>query len=135
MMMVNNMEIKVTPKVSAYECVFIFRSDISVQDVNKITDNLVTVLEELNAKVAVKEYWGIRNLAYQVDKNKKGHYMMLVFSANPGVILEFERNLRINEDIIKYLTVKLDSISEKPSIIMQKQAEKEQQEARVASTR
>lgn len=102
-----------------YECTFIARQDIPAQDVHKLSDRFIEVLSSFGAKIIKKEYWGLRSLAYLIKKNKKGHYVMLGVEASPEAVKEFERSCKINEDILKYLVIKVDKIDELPSIMMQ----------------
>jgi len=102
-----------------YECTFIARQDIPAQDVHKLSDRFIEILSSNGAKIIKKEYWGLRSLAYIIKKNKKGHYIMLGIEAEPKAIAEFERNCKINEDILKYLTIKVAKIDDSPSVMMQ----------------
>lgn len=105
--------------MALYECIFIARQDISVQDVQKHADRFVEIFKEYGGRLLKKEYWGLRSLAYIIKKNKKGHYIMLGVEATPEGVKEFERNCKINEDILKYMTLCADSIDEAPSLMMQ----------------
>ena len=106
--------------MALYESIFVMRQDISAQEVHKLSEVLGKMVEEMGAKVLKKEYWGLRALPYIVKKNKRGHYMMLAVDASlHTIILELERNYKINEDIIRYMTVKVDKIDLGPSPIMQ----------------
>jgi small subunit ribosomal protein S6 len=105
--------------MTLYECTFIARQDISAPDVHKLSDKMLEILKNFGAELVKKEYWGLRPLAYAVKKNKKGHYIMLGIKANSEAIKEFERNCKINEDVIKYLTVKVDKIDDDASPMMQ----------------
>jgi small subunit ribosomal protein S6 len=102
-----------------YESTFIARQDLSKQDVNKIADSLGTIVEQGGGKVVKNEYWGLRSLSYRINKNRKGHYTMLAIDAPAPAIKEMERNIRINEDIVRALTVRVDEIPEGPSVMMQ----------------
>lgn len=105
--------------MALYECVFIARQDIPAQDVHKLADKFTEIFTSAGGKLAKKEYWGLRSLAYEVKKNKKGHYIMLGVEASSDAVAEFERNCKINEDVIKYLTLKVEEISASPSAMMQ----------------
>ncbi len=102
-----------------YESTLITRQDLSRQDVSKLTDSLTEILEQGGGKVVKNEYWGLRSLAYRIRKNRKGHYAMLAIDAPAAAIKEMERNIRINEDVVRTLTVRVDSIEEGPSVMMQ----------------
>jgi len=102
-----------------YENVFIARQDISATQVDALTDGFTSALEGLGGKVAKREYWGLKNLAYKINKNRKGHYVLLNLEAPADAIQELERQMRINEDILRYLTVRVDELEEGPSVMMQ----------------
>jgi len=102
-----------------YESTFITRQDLSRQDITKLSDGLTSIIEQGGGKVVKNEYWGIRGLAYRIRKNRKGHYTMLAIDAPSAAITEMERNMRINEDIIRTLTVRVEEIEEGPSAMMQ----------------
>lgn len=102
-----------------YECVFIARQDVAAQDVHKLADKLTEIFKSYGGSLKKKEYWGLRTLAYIVKKNKKGHYVLLGVEANGDAVKEFERNCKINEDVIHYMSLKVDSIDDQPSAMMQ----------------
>jgi len=102
-----------------YETTLITRQDLSRQDITKLTDSLSAIIETDGGKVVKNEYWGLKSLAYRIRKNRKGHYAMLALNASQAGIKEMERNIRINEDIIRALTVRVDAIEEGPSVMMQ----------------
>jgi small subunit ribosomal protein S6 len=102
-----------------YESTFITRQDLSRQDITKLNDSLTAIVEQGGGKIVKNEYWGIRSLSYRIRKNRKGHYVMLAIDAPPAAITEMERNMHINEDIIRTLTVRVDGIEEGPSAMMQ----------------
>ena len=91
-----------------YECVFIARNDITQQQVDTIADQISAVIAEQGGTVRKREYWGLRGLAYRIKKNRKGHYVLLNINAPSGAVVELERQLKINEDVLRYLTVKVD---------------------------
>lgn len=107
-------------ELSLYECVFIMRQDIPVKDVHDATESFLSSLVKNGFVVKLKkqEYWGIRTLAHIIKKNRKGHYMMLNLEAHPSAIIELERNFRISEDVLRYLTMRIDSVDENPSAMM-----------------
>jgi small subunit ribosomal protein S6 len=102
-----------------YENVFIARQDISGAQVDALADALTQLVAENGGEVKRREYWGLRNLAYRMRKNRKGHYVMLNLSAPPAAVAELERTMRINEDVIRYLTIRVDELEEGPSVVMQ----------------
>ena len=114
-----------------YESVFIARQDISSQQVEGLTENLGKIIADNGGEIAKSEYWGLRNLAYRIKKNRKGHYVLFNIDAPPAAIQEFERNMRISEDVLRYLTIRVDELEEGPSIQMQsRHAREERQRAR-----
>ena len=102
-----------------YESVFITRQDISPQQVDGMTERFTTILKENGGDVGKTEYWGLRNLAYRIKKNRKGHYVLMNIDAPSDAIIEMERNMRLDEDLIRVLTIKVDELEETPSIMMQ----------------
>ena len=109
-----------------YETVFIIRQDTSAQDVQIVADTFVSLLKDMDAKLVKREYWGLRVLAYPIKKNKRGHYVMLGLQASPDAIKELERRYRISETIIRFITLQVDHIDEKPSLMMKAAAEEEE---------
>lgn len=108
-----------------YETTVITRQDLSRQDINAITDNLSAIVEQGGGKVVKNEYWGLRNLAYRIRKNRKGHYTMLAIDAPADAIKEMGRNIGINEDIVRSLTVRVEALEEGPSAMMQQSRARE----------
>ncbi|MBW7836097.1 MAG: 30S ribosomal protein S6 [Sphingomonadales bacterium] len=102
-----------------YEHVFVARQDISPQQVETLTADLTKVIEANGGQVKKAETWGLRNLAYKINKNRKGHYVLLNIDAPASLVTELERNVRLNEDIIRHLTVRVEALEEGPSAIMQ----------------
>ena len=101
-----------------YESTFITRQDLSKQDVSKLTDQFAEIMKTQGGTVVKNEYWGLRSLAYRVAKNRKGHYTMLGIDASPEAVKELERNMRLNEDVIRALTIRVEAIDENPSAIL-----------------
>lgn len=106
-------------KLAYYESVFIARQDITATQVEGLTETFSELIKEQGGSVASTENWGLRSLAYRIKKNRKGHYVMMNIDAPAGAIHEMERQMRINEDILRYLTIKVDAFEEGPSIMMQ----------------
>ena len=98
-----------------YESVVIARPELTETQIDKLINDLSEIIKENNGKVIKKEQWGLRSFAYKIKKNKKGHYFMLNLESAPTTIFEYERQMRINEDIIRFLTIKIDEIDNKPS--------------------
>ena len=105
--------------MSLYECVFIARQDIAAPQVDTLTDDLANVITGQGGQVLKREYWGLRNIAYRMKKNRKGHYVLFNVDGPSAAIKEFERQMSINEDVIRYLTVRVDELEEGPSAVMQ----------------
>ena len=106
-----------------YECVFIARNDVTQQQVDAVADNIAGQLETDGGAVKKREYWGLRSLAYRIKKNRKGHYMLLGLDAKPAFITEMERQLRLNEDVLRFMTVRIEEISEEPSVILSRKSD------------
>jgi small subunit ribosomal protein S6 len=102
-----------------YENVFIARQDISGAQVDALADGFTQLIADNGGEVTKREYWGLRNLAYRMRKNRKGHYVLLNISAPPVAIAELERTMRISEDVIRYLSIRVDALEEGPSVVMQ----------------
>jgi len=111
-----------------YEHVLIARQDISTQQVDEIVAGLTKEIEDAGGLVRKTEYWGLRNLAYRIAKNRKGHYALIAMQAPPSLIAEMERKLRINEDVLRYMTTKIDEITEEPSPVVSKRSERGERE-------
>lgn len=116
-----------------YEHVLIARQDVSGQQVETLVETLSGLIDEQGGKVVKTENWGLRNLAYRIKKNRKGHYALLHIDAPATAIVEMERTLRINEDIIRFMTLRLDQLPEGPSIMMQVKAAREERARREAT--
>ena len=106
-----------------YECVFIARNDVTQQQVDAIADGIAGQLEADGGAVKKREYWGLRGLAYRIKKNRKGHYMLLGLDAQPAFVTEMERQLRLNEDVLRFMTVRVVAIEEAPSAILSRRAD------------
>ncbi len=95
-----------------YESVLIARQDLGASQVNSIVEDLSNVIKKEGGEVVRVDNWGLKNLAYRIKKNRKGHYVLMNITAPANAIAEFERIMRFNEDIIRYMTVKVDEFSE-----------------------
>lgn len=112
--------------MTLYENVFIARQDISGQQVDTIADSFAQLITDNGGEVKKREYWGLRNLAYRMRKNRKGHYVLMNIAAPPAAIAELERTMRINEDVIRYLTIRVDQHEEGPSVVMQSRGSRDE---------
>ncbi|WP_169568749.1 30S ribosomal protein S6 [Sneathiella limimaris] len=102
-----------------YETVFIARQDISSQQVDALTEKMSQFVTAGDGKVAKVENWGLRNLAYKVKKNRKGHYVLLNIDAPVDAVKEMERNMRLDEDILRHMTIRVDELEEGDSVMLQ----------------
>ena len=100
-----------------YESVVIARPELTDVQVDKLVNDLSEIITKDKGKIIKIEKWGLRSFAYKINKNKKGHYFMLNLDSAPSTIFEYERKMRINEDIIRFLTLKIEMVDEKPSIL------------------
>ena len=121
--------------MSLYENVFIARQDISGAQVDALADAFTQLLADNDGEVKKREYWGLRNLSYRMRKNRKGHYVLLNIAAPPAAIAELERTMRINEDVIRYLTTRVDAFDEGPSVIMQSRGSRDERPRRGSGER
>ena len=106
-----------------YECVLIARNEVTQQQVEAVADQVATQLESEGGSIDKREYWGLRSLAYRIKKNRKGHYMLLGLNAKPASVNEVERQLRLNEDILRFLTIRVDKLEEAPSAILARKSD------------
>ena len=102
-----------------YESTFIARPDISSQQVDGLAEQFREILTEAGGEIAKTEYWGLRSLAYRIKKNRKGHYYFMNIDAPPEAISAMEHTMRINEDVIRYLTVRVDEHDPNPAPLTQ----------------
>jgi small subunit ribosomal protein S6 len=106
--------------MALYEHVFLARQDLAQAQVDALAATATEIIETGGGKVAKTETWGLRSLAYKIAKNRKAHYVMLEFDAPGPVVAELERQTQINEDIIRYMTIKVDAPEAGPSVMMRK---------------
>jgi len=106
-----------------YECVLIARNDVTQAQVEAVADTVAAQLEGEGGAISKREYWGLRTLAYRINKNRKGHYMLLGLEAKPASITEMERLLRLNEDVLRFMTLRVDAIDEAPSAILARRSD------------
>jgi len=104
--------------MALYESVIIGRQDLTNSQFETLIDEFISVIKSHDGEIKKTEYWGIRNLAYKINKNRKAHYYMLNISSSPETISEYERLLGLHEDIIRFLTMKIDKVDESPSLLM-----------------
>jgi small subunit ribosomal protein S6 len=107
--------------MALYEHVFLARQDLAQAQVDALAEAATKIVEERSGKVVKTESWGLRSLAYRIAKNRKAHYVMLEIDAPGDTVAELERQTQINEDIIRYMTVKVDEHEAGPTVMMRKQ--------------
>ncbi|WP_170004693.1 30S ribosomal protein S6 [Pseudopontixanthobacter vadosimaris] len=103
-----------------YEHVFLARQDLSHAQVDALASTATEIIEANDGKVTKTETWGLKNLAYKIDRNRKAHFVMLNIEGPGAVVEELERQTRINEDVIRYMTIRVDEHEEGPSVMMRK---------------
>ena len=101
-----------------YETTFIVRPDLTPQQAEQLGTKFADVITEKKGKLIKSESWGLRNLAYRVKKHRKGHYVMLGFDANGAVVDELERQMRLSDDVIRFLSVRVEELTKEPSAMM-----------------
>ena len=106
--------------MALYEHVFLARQDVSAQQVDALVEQYKGVLESLGGKVGRVENWGLKSLTYRIKKNRKAHYALMDIEASGAAIHEMERQMRINEDVLRYMTIAVEAHEEGPSAMMQK---------------
>lgn len=104
--------------MATYEHVFIARQDISGTQAEALAETFSGLVGENGGKVTKTEYWGLKNLSYRIKKNRKGHYLLMNLDAPSDAVLEMERQMRLHDDVLRYLTIRVDELDEEPSIMM-----------------
>jgi small subunit ribosomal protein S6 len=103
-----------------YEHVYLARQDLSPQQIEELTNQFSGVVDQLGGKVTKNEYWGLKSLTYRIRKNRKAHMILLNVDAPAAALSEIERQERLNEDVLRYLTIRVDELEEGPSAMMRK---------------
>lgn len=103
-----------------YETVFIVRQDFSDAQVKALTDDYQKIITEAGGKVHKVENWGLRTLAYRINKNRRGHYVLIESDVEAPAIHEMERTMRLNEDVLRFMSIRQKELSTEPSIMMEK---------------
>lgn len=106
--------------MALYEHIYLARQDISAQQVEALTAQFKAVIESFSGKVEKVEYWGVKSLAYRIKKNRKAHFSLLNIDAPSAALAEMERQMGINEDIIRFMTIRVDALEQGPSAMMRK---------------
>jgi small subunit ribosomal protein S6 len=105
--------------MALYETVFIARQDISSAQAETLAETYTQMIADNGGSVVKTEHWGLKTLAFRMNKNRKGHYVLFNIDAPSAAILEMERNMRINEDVLRYMSIRVDEHEEGPSAMMQ----------------
>lgn len=103
-----------------YEHVYLARQDLAPAQVEGLTEAFSKIVTDLEGRIAGTEYWGLRNIAYRIQKNRKAHYVLLNIEAPAAAVQELERQVSLNEDVIRYQTIRVDALEEGPSAVMRK---------------
>jgi small subunit ribosomal protein S6 len=116
--------------MSLYESVLIARQEISTQQVDALVDTFESVIKDNGGSVEKRENWGLRSLAYKIKKNRKGHYVLFNIDAPAEAMHEMERLMRLNEDVLRHLTLRVDEFEEGPSVQAQVRSSRDDRPAR-----
>jgi small subunit ribosomal protein S6 len=106
--------------MALYEHVFLARQDISAQQVEALTDQFKKVIAGLGGTVDKAEYWGVKSLAYRIKKNRKAHFSLLNITAPHAAVAEMERQMGLSEDVLRFMTIRVEALEEGPSAMMRK---------------
>lgn len=110
--------------MALYESVLIARQDISAAQVEQLTETFSNIVRENGGEVGKVESWGLKTLAYKIKKNRKGHYVLFNLDASTAAVAEMERNMSLNEDVLRFMTIRVDALEEGPSAMMQSRNER-----------
>jgi small subunit ribosomal protein S6 len=111
--------------MALYEHTFLARQDVTPQQVAALVTDYTAVIEQNGGKVGKTEYWGLKSIAYKIKKNRRAHYTFMNIDAPPAAVLEMERQMRISQDILRFLTVRVDEHDDRPTAMMRKQEDRE----------
>ncbi len=103
-----------------YETVFIARQDLTETQVKDMTENFSKIITDAKGKVHKTEFWGLKSFAYRINKARKGHYVLVELETEPAALHEMERQMRLHEDVVRFLTIRLEELTEGPSVMMDK---------------
>jgi small subunit ribosomal protein S6 len=115
--------------MALYESVFIVRQDVTAAQVDTLADTFAKIIDDNGGSIQRREYWGLRSLAFRIKKNRKGHYVLFNIDGPSDALQEMERNMRINEDVLRYMTIRVEELREEPSPIMQGKGDRERERA------
>jgi small subunit ribosomal protein S6 len=110
--------------MALYETVLIARQDITSTQVEALTEQFSGILTENGGKVVKTEQWGLKTLTYRIKKNRKGHYVYFGLDATAAAVAEMERNMSLNEDVLRYMTVKIETIDDTPTAMLQNKGDR-----------
>lgn len=110
--------------MALYECVLIARQDISAAQAEQLAEQFAQIIRDNGGQVTKTEHWGLKTLTYKIKKNRKGHYVLFNLDSPAAAVLEMERNMSINEDVLRYMTVRVDALDANPSAMMQSRGER-----------
>ena len=115
--------------MALYESVIIGRQDLTSGQFDTLLEKFISVIKSFKGEIKKREDWGVRNLAYKINKNRKGHYTLLNIDGPPEAIREYERLMRLDEDIIRFLTFKIKFVEDKPSPLIINKSDKSKNES------
>jgi len=107
-----------------YESVFIARQDVSSTQVEAMADEFAGIITSAGGSIKKREYWGLRTLAYRIKKNRKGHYVMFNLETDSDTLKEYERIMGLDEDVLRFMNIRIEEVDEAPSIMMQAKSER-----------
>ena len=113
-----------------YEHVFLVRQDVSAAQVETLTDQFKSVVGENGGTVGKSEYWGLKSLTYRIKKNRKAHYSLMNIDAPHAAVAEMERQMQLNEDVIRFMTLRVDELEEEPSAMMRSRGGRDRDDRR-----
>jgi len=114
--------------MALYEHIYLARQDVTPQQVETLTEQFKTVIEANGGSIAKLEYWGVKTLAYRIKKNRKAHFTLLNINAPAAAVAEMERQMGINEDILRFMTIRMEEHEEGPSAMMRKREESDRED-------
>ena len=109
--------------MALYEHVYLARQDVTAQQVEALTEQMKSVVAGLGGTISKVEYWGVKSLAYRINKNRKAHFTLMNIDAPSAAVAEMERQMGINEDILRFMTLRVEALEEGPSAMMRKREE------------
>jgi small subunit ribosomal protein S6 len=108
-----------------YECTVILCPELSKQQIDDVQNELTEIVKSFSGNTSRQEYWGLRSLAYPIEKFTRAHYISFNITTTPEAIIELERKMRIREDVLRYLSIRVDALDDEPSVMLQSKAKDE----------